>query len=1199
MVLHFDRWGGEGADGQTGWDVCRRSIPLCVMSQNLFVFPSLLSLSSISSPIHSIHLSSLFPHPSSISLPARLPSSPSGTFPFYFIFIYIFIFSKFFSFFFKFRHQSRNSRQQIKYTTLFFPFIPLSPPTPLNHTLIPRIIMPGIMEQAASLEDRIATSGLEKKGVAELLDNLHLAAKGDIPAAALALASATSTTTSPTIIAGLRASLLDRKDVNRREKALEAVVALAAREMDAAVEPRLVSGLLGTIIERVGDKNATANGRDLAQKAALAIVGAANPQAVKAILPPLHNAIITGNKFGEKLLALKCVDRLVSCAPSQLSVRLPDLVPVMSEAMWDTKPEVKKAAKETMERVCSLIQNADIDRFIPALIRCIAQPENVPETVHLLGATTFVQEVGSSTLSIMVPLLSRGLNERDTTIKRKAAVIIDNMCKLVDDPQVVAPFLQKLIPALQTNHDNMADPEARSVTERALATLIRVGNVVDGKIPENSAGYVSVVRSTLDNIVTATLKEDGRDNEQDGDILQYVASIAAQLVDEKNNESQLWYENVTPFLAAVFPTEARAITETLRKRSVSSAGAYSDDDNVDDDDGEDLCNCDFSLAYGAKILLNRTNLHLKRGRRYGLCGPNGSGKSTLMRSIAEGKVDGFPPASELKTVYVEHDIDASEADTTVVEYTMNNPIVDAPREKVIASLTEFGFTESMRTAAISSLSGGWKMKLALAGAILSGADILLLDEPTNHLDVVNVAWLENFLKSQTRVTSMIVSHDSGFLDNVVQYIVHYERFKLKLYRGNLAELVKRVPAAKSYYDLSDSEAPFHFPEPGYLEGVKTKAKAIVRVTNMSFTYPGTHAPQIKDITFQCSLGSRIAVIGPNGAGKSTLIKVLTGELIPTHGQVYQHENCRIAYVAQHAFSVIENHLDSTPSEYIQWRFQTGEDRLMLDKAARQITQNDEEAMNKIYKVEGTQRRVIGIHSRRKLKNSYEYECSFALGENVGQKNERWTPMLSNDNAWLSRSELLESHAKLVAEVDMKEALASGQFRPLTRKEIEAHCALLGLEAELVSHSRIRGLSGGQKVKLVLAAGSWLRPHLIVLDEPTNYLDRDSLAALQSALKSFGGGVIIITHSSEFTRGLTEEIWSVLDGKMQASGHSWVQGQGAGPRIEEHEAEEQFDAFGNKVEIKKKVKLTSSEARKKKKERMARRKRGEEVFSDSD
>ena len=328
---------------------------------------------------------------------------------------------------------------------------------------------------------------------------------------------------------------------------------------------------------------------------------------------------------------------------------------------------------------------------------------------------------------------------------------------------------------------------------------------------------------------------------------------------------------------------------------------------------------------------------------------------------------------------------------------------------------------------------------------------------------------------------------------------------------------------------------------------------------------------------------------------------MTGELLPTSGEVYVHENCRIAYIKQHAFAHIDNHLDSTPSEYIQWRFQTGEDRETMDRANRQINEEDENSMNKIYKIEGTPRRVNEVLARRKFKNSYEYECSFFLGENIGLKSERWTAMGSVDNAWIPRSELIESHAKLVAEVDMKEALASGQFRPLTRKEIETHCQMLGLEPELVSHSRIRGLSGGQKVKLVLAACTWQRPHLIVLDEPTNYLDRDSLGALSKAIKEFAGGVVIITHSAEFTKDLTEEVWAVLDGKMTPSGHNWVSGQGSGPRLDQKEDEEdKFDAFGNKIEIKKKAKkLSAAELRKKKKERMKKKKELGDAYVSSD
>ncbi|KAL7665096.1 Elongation factor 3 [[Candida] zeylanoides] len=965
-------------------------------------------------------------------------------------------------------------------------------------------------------------------------------------------------------------------------------------DMTPSVEPYIVD-LVQDVSVKAGDKN-----KEVAAAAAnalLSVARAITPTAIKVILPKILENLHSTNKWTEKVAILAAISQLVDTAKGPIALRMPELIPVLSECMWDTKKEVKDAATKTMTKSTETIDNKDIEKFIPKLIECIAKPTEVPETVHLLGATTFVSEVTMATLSIMAPLLSRGLAERDTAIKRKAAVIVDNMCKLVDDPQVVAPFMDKLLPALKANFAVIADPEAREVTQRALNTLKRVGNVgEDDVIPEvSTAGDIPVTRGVFDELI-----KDHKIGERFDIALNYIAGIAGDLVDERDIQPESWIKNILPF-ATIFlhEKEAKEIIEEFRKRAIDNIPAPPSFED-EEDEGEDLCNCEFSLAYGAKILLNKTQFRLKRNRRYGLCGPNGAGKSTLMRAIANGQVEGFPTQDECKTVYVEHDIDGTHENTTVVDFVIQDGEVGLTKDVVIDKLREFNFSEEMINMPIQSLSGGWKMKLALARAVLKNADILLLDEPTNHLDTVNVAWLVNYLQT-CGITSIIVSHDSGFLDNVVQYIIHYEGFKLRKYKGNLSEFVKKCPSAQSYYELGASDLEFRFPEPGFLEGVKTKQKAIVKVNNMTFQYPGTSKPQIRDINFQCSLSSRIAVIGPNGAGKSTLINVLTGELLPTEGDVYVHENCRIAYIKQHAFAHIDNHLDSTPSEYIQWRFHTGEDRETMDRASRQINESDENAMNKIFKIEGTPRRIQGIHARRKFKNSYEYECSWMLGENIGMKNERWVPMMSVDNTWLPRGELMETHSKLVAEVDMKEALASGQFRPLTRKEIEEHCAMLGLEPELVSHSRIRGLSGGQKVKLVLAACTWQRPHLIVLDEPTNYLDRDSLGALSKAIKAFEGGVVIITHSAEFTKDLTEEVWAVLDGRMTPSGHNWVQGQGAGPRLEKKEDEEdKFDAMGNKIAAaKKKVKLSSAELRKKKKERMKKKKELGDAYVSSD
>merc|ERR1711939_162989 len=706
----------------------------------------------------------------------------------------------------------------------------------------------------------------------------------------------------PTVaVEKLRSMLNNKKDANANQNACEAIAAIAKHaDVSPIVQPYLVE-LLPNVLAAVGHKMVPV--KVAAQDAALAITKAVNANAVKALIPHYVNSIRNAQKWPEKMTDLECIVALSESSPIQTALRVPDLIPVVSESMWDTKPEVKKMAYGTMEKVCGLIVNKDIDRFIPELIKCIAKPENVPETIHLLGATTFVTDVHEPTLAIMVPLLDRGLAERETAIKRKSAVIVDNMCKLVEDPNIVAAFLPKLMPQLTKNYENLADPEAREKTKQGLDTLVRVGAVVDGKIPEVShAGDVSTVSAILKEII-----ESGKHKDvitKFAPILDFASALAGQLIDEKDADTQSWTSNIKPYIAAIMPeSDAQTVVDALRKKA-SPLAEDADAEEADDEEGEDLCNCTFNLAYGAKILLNQTHLRLKRGQRYGLCGPNGSGKSTLMRAINNEQVEGFPKKSEVKTVFVEHDLDAADTEQTTIDWTMKKLKevgITTSREEVEKQLLEFGFLESQYDGPITSLSGGWKMKLALARAVFESPDILLLDEPTNHLDVKNVKWLEDYLMASP-CTSIIVSHDTGFLNNVCQHIINYERFKLKRYRGNVREFVKKCPSAKSYFELGASEMEFKFPEPGFLEGVKTKAKAIVRVSKMSFQYPGTPKPQISDISFQCSLGSRIAVIGPNGAGKSTLVNVLTGELIPTSGEIYQHENIRIAYIKQHAFA---------------------------------------------------------------------------------------------------------------------------------------------------------------------------------------------------------------------------------------------------------------------------------------------------------
>jgi elongation factor 3 len=987
-------------------------------------------------------------------------------------------------------------------------------------------------------------------------------------------------------------ALADKKSPAAREGAASAVAGLSNSPAIKALEPIFIdSGVYNALLESFADKMPAV--RTAAVEAVKAYVANMNPWATALILPALLHEIKTAGKWQVKTGSIIALNQLVKSAPVQTAKLMPDIVPVLAEAIWDTKKDVKDAARDSLKQACALVSNKDIERFIPALIKALINPvEEVPNTIQLLSATTFVSEVDSPTLSLMVPLLSRGLNEKLTATKRKVAVIVDNMAKLVDSHITVRPFIPKLLPGLIKVESTIGDPEARGVVARAIATLRQVG-----KIPEESDGtdltpIKHADEKQLAHSLVEIYKKLGAVISAGNLDTMYAANLATNLTIAKNFDVPEW-ETLTPYLA--FINASVDPVTAAREWVVRSATEDSDDHEVpeDEEEGEDLCNCQFSLAYGAKILLNTATLRLKRGHRYGLCGKNGTGKSTLMRAITNGQVEGFPSPDEVRTFYVEHDIDGSEEDTSVLEFILTDKRVEAGKEEIVETLASVGFSDERQKQAIGSLSGGWKMKLALARAMLFKADILLLDEPTNHLDVVNVAWLENYLTGLKTCTSIIVSHDSGFLNNTITDVLHLNRFKLKRYRGNLEKFVQQVPEAKSYYTLEAAEDyKFKLPDPPLLEGVKTKEKSLLKMRKVGFQYPGSAVQQLHDITLQVSLSSRVAVLGPNGSGKSTLVKLLIGDMEPNKGgEIWKHPNLVIGYVAQHAFHHIDNHLDKTPLEYMLWRYQTGEDLEEMSKANRQISEDEEKKMKEGANivVEGQKRIIDEIISRKKLKQSYEYEVSF--------KN-----LSSSENIWLPRDELIKrGFEKKVIEVDTREAQRLGLLRPLVRREIEKHMADFGLEPEFVSHNTMRGLSGGQKVKIVLGAATWRRPHVMCLDEPTNYLDRESLAALIEALKAFEGGVLVITHNRDFSESICKEVWAMRDGRLEASGHNWVEGQGAGPRIDKKDGEEevQYDAMGNKIDNKKQKKMTSAEARKAKKDRIARRKRGEEVFTDEE
>lgn len=598
------------------------------------------------------------------------------------------------------------------------------------------------------------------KGSVDTVDltSLFVADKAVRSAAAKALASATQNDGVATLATldftkAVINALADKKSPAAREGAADAVIALVQGGATKALEPTFVdSGLCNALIEGFADKMPAP--RNAAVEAVRQFVAAMNPWATALVLPSVLHQVKTAGKWQIKTGALVVLNQLVASAPVQMARLMPDIIPVLAEAIWDTKVDVKKAARDSLTKACALVSNKDIERFIPALINSLINPvEEVPNTIQLLSATTFVSEVDSATLSLMVPLLSRGLNEKLTATKRKVAVIVDNMSKLVDSHITVRPFVPKLLPGLIKIESSMADPEARSTVGKAITTLRQVGQVPEGSDGTDLPPVKAAEGSQLMTSLASVCRKAGATSPTATDVsVAYITRLAANLVNNKNFDLAEW-ESLAPYLAFVAPTPDPLTI--VREWAVYSATDGNDDDDVpeDEEEGEDLCNCQFSLAYGAKILLNTATLRLKRGHRYGLCGKNGTGKSTLMRAIHNGQVEGFPSPDEVRTFYVEHDIDGSEAETSVSQFILSDKRIQAGEAEVISTLISVGFNDDRQKQSIGSLSGGWKMKLALARAILFKADILLLDEPTNHLDVINVAWLEKYLVSLTQCTS--------------------------------------------------------------------------------------------------------------------------------------------------------------------------------------------------------------------------------------------------------------------------------------------------------------------------------------------------------------------------------------------------------------------------------------------------------------
>ncbi len=382
-----------------------------------------------------------------------------------------------------------------------------------------------------------------------------------------------------------------------------------------------------------------------------------------------------------------------------------------------------------------------------------------------------------------------------------------------------------------------------------------------------------------------------------------------------------------------------------------------------------------TLQRGPQRLLEGAELTLHTGQKVGLIGANGAGKSSLF-ALLRGELgpdagDCFVPA-DWRIAHMRQEVDT--LDRLAVDYVLDGDVhlrrvqaelaaaeaghdgtaiarlhieldsadgytADARARKLLAGL---GFTSEQMDRRVGDFSGGWRMRLNLAQALMCPSELLLLDEPTNHLDLDAILWLEEWLKGYPG-TLLLISHDRDFLDAVVDNVAHLEQQKLTLYRGGYSAFertrAERLAQQQQAYEKQQAQRAHMEKYIARFKAQATKArqaqsriKALERLEELApahvdspFDFVFREADKIssplldvaegqlgygdkvvlQQVKLQLVPGARIGLLGPNGAGKSTLIKTLSGELAPVAGRLARGENLAIGYFAQHQLDSLD------------------------------------------------------------------------------------------------------------------------------------------------------------------------------------------------------------------------------------------------------------------------------------------------------
>ena len=549
---------------------------------------------------------------------------------------------------------------------------------------------------------------------------------------------------------------------------------------------------------------------------------------------------------------------------------------------------------------------------------------------------------------------------------------------------------------------------------------------------------------------------------------------------------------------------------------------------------------DVVLQRGTKVLLDKASVTINPGERVGLVGRNGCGKSSLFsllqRRLHEDAGDvtvpahwrmaevaqNMPETGDSATDFVlGGDTRLQEAQAALTQADASGDgmaiahahslLADAgahdARARAQALILGLGFQIDELERPVNSFSGGWRMRLQLARALMCPSDLLLLDEPTNHLDLDALVWLESWLKRYPG-TLLVISHDREFLDAITQVTVHVEHAQLARYSGNYTafeeQRAERIVLQQAAY-TRQQEKIAHLQQ--FIDRFKAKAtkakqaqsrvKALERMeklapvlTSADFTFEFQEPPQLPNPM----LAVRDAAFGYRGAAHITPAEV-DSELqdFSTSQQLHQHQ-----LHSGEALPPI-----------------TGQDKVILQGIHLSV-------------LAGQRIGVLGANGQGK--STFVKTIAHALpllagritegkGLRLGYFAQQELDVLQLDDHPLGHmTRLAREHPDLAAqagrEQDLRNFLGSFQF------------------AGDMVHQAVGSMSGGEKARLVLAMLVWQRPNLLLLDEPTNHLDLVTREALAMALNSFEGTVMLVSHDRALLRAVCDDFWLVGEGGIR-------------------------------------------------------------------